>query len=67
MKILLKRLGDNFAFEAKNEEGNCITIDTNELGGGEGRGFTPMQLLLVGIGGCSGIDIVLTLKSRSKK
>ncbi|MBC7864383.1 MAG: OsmC family protein [Bacteroidia bacterium] len=67
MKIELKRTGDNFAFEAANPEGNKMVIDTSAANGGEGKGFSPMQLLLVGVAGCSGIDIVHILKKQRQE
>ncbi|MFN6037635.1 MAG: OsmC family protein [Bacteroidota bacterium] len=65
MKIKLNRIDDNFAFESENEAGNKITIDTS--GGAEQKGFTPMELLLVGVGGCSAIDIVHILKKQRQE
>lgn len=67
MKIELKRIGDNFTFEASNPEGNKMLIDTTPAGGGEGKGFSPMQLLLVGVGGCSAIDMVHILKKQKQE
>lgn len=67
MKINLKRLNENFAFEAVNEEGNTITIDTALKNGGDGLGFSPMQLLLVAVAGCSAIDIIHILKKQRQQ
>jgi putative redox protein len=67
MKIELNRVGENFAFEAKNDRGNLITIDSSSSGGGENRGFTPMELLLVGVAGCSGIDMIHILKKQRQQ
>ena len=52
--------------EAVNEEGGKIRMDGNtQIGGLEG-GFSPMQLLLAGIGGCSAIDIMGILKKQKQ-
>lgn len=67
MAIHLTRMGDNFVFEAENEAGNKLTIDTTQANGGEGRGFSPMQLLLVGAAGCSAIDMVHILKKQRQE
>ncbi len=64
MLINLQRRGDAFSFDVANEEGNHITIDTTPANGGEGKGFSPMQLLLVAVGGCSAIDVVHILKKQ---
>ncbi|MFL5764945.1 MAG: OsmC family protein [Bacteroidia bacterium] len=64
MKIELKRLDDAFHFEAKSETGNVAHMDAGENIGGRNMGVRPMQMLLMGLGGCSAIDIVLILKKQ---
>jgi len=64
MRIVLDRVDDAFHFEAKNEEGNIVHIDGAPAIGGSGAGARPMQLLVMGLGGCSAIDIVLILKKQ---
>ena len=65
MKITLNRLEAPFYLEARNEEGNALTIDASPSIGGTGRGFRPMETLLAGLAGCSAIDVVVILqKSR---
>lgn len=57
MKITIDQL-ENTHMEAANEEGGLIRMDgSTSIGGLEG-GFSPMQLLLAGVGGCSAIDII---------
>jgi putative redox protein len=65
MKITLKRIDDDFAFETENEKGNKITLDNSA--GEVQKGFTPMELLLAGVGGCSAIDIVHILKKQRQE
>lgn len=62
MKIELKRKNDAVHFEAENEAGFKINIDGSPAIGGENKGARPMELLLMGLGGCSGIDIISILK-----
>ena len=64
MRIVLDRVDDAFHFEAKNEEGNIVHIDGSPSIGGSGEGARPMQLLVMGLGGCSAMDIVLILKKQ---
>jgi putative redox protein len=64
MRIELKRLDDAFHFEAVSETGNTIYMDAGENIGGSNKGVRPMQMLLMGLGGCSGIDVVLILKKQ---
>ncbi len=49
-------------FVASNEDGNSISMDGSPEIGGENLGVRPMQLMLMGIAGCSSIDLVLFLK-----
>ena len=56
----------NFHFEARNEDGNLVNIDASPEMGGEGKGSRPMQLVLMGLGGCSAIDIVNILKKQKQ-
>lgn len=62
MKIHLKRLNDNYHFETVNERGNVIHLDNKSEPNPQGA--SPMELLLMGIAGCSGIDIVMILKKQ---
>jgi putative redox protein len=66
MRIELKRLDDAFHFEAKSESGNIAYMDAGENIGGHNSGVRPMQMLLMGLGGCSAIDIVLILKKQKQ-
>jgi putative redox protein len=67
MKVIIKRTDDDFAMEAKNEEGNVIHMDGPPHLGGHDTGFRPTQLLLAAVGGCSAIDVVMILKKQKQK
>jgi len=54
----------NFHFEASNEGGQVVNIDASPAIGGENKGARPMELLIMGLGGCSGIDVVNILKKQ---
>jgi putative redox protein len=64
MEIELNLLNDAFHFEAKNEQGNAISIDASPAIGGENKGPRPMELLIMGLGGCSGIDVLSILRKQ---
>lgn len=67
MHIIIDRLDEELHMEAKNEEGGIIRMDgTRSIGGLEG-GFSPMQLILAGVGGCSAIDIIRILKKQKQE
>ncbi len=58
MEINLIRKSGKFNFEASNANGYTVEMDANPAIGGTGKGFRPMETLLIGLGGCSGIDMV---------
>lgn len=66
-KVELARVNGAFGFEAKDANGHTIKIDTSPETGGENFGVRPMQLLLMGLGGCSGIDILSILKKQRQE
>lgn len=49
---------DGMRFAATDSEGHSIVMDASKQYGGEGSGFSPLQLLLAALGGCTGIDVV---------
>ena len=50
----------NMAFEA-TVNGHHIIMDTDATGGGQDLGARPKILLLAGLGGCTGMDVVSIL------
>lgn len=49
-------------FEAVGDSLHPVTIDAKPDVGGENRGPRPMELLLMGLGGCTGIDVTMILE-----
>jgi putative redox protein len=49
-------------FEAESGTGHSITMDGPEEVGGQNQGARPMELLLLGTGGCALFDVVSMLK-----
>lgn len=66
MNINLIRKSGKFNFEAENESGFTVELDAKQAIGGEGKGFRPMEMLLIGLGGCSGIDMVNVLTKQKE-
>ncbi len=64
IEITLDRVQGGYGFEATDKQGNVIKTDTSIEGGGNNYGARPMQLLLMALGGCSGIDVVSILKKQ---
>lgn len=62
MRVTLDRINDDYHFEAKGNSGVPVYIDNKT--GDEVKGASPMELLLMGVGGCSAIDIIAILKKQ---
>ena len=67
VNIELTRVQGDYGFEAKDSSGHVVRLDSNPEIGGQGFGARPMQLLLMGLGGCAGIDIVSILKKQRQQ
>ncbi|UNO50803.1 OsmC family protein [Alicyclobacillus acidoterrestris] len=61
MKVTSKWLGQRH-FQADGPSGNTVYMDARREEGGTGQGNRPMELLLMGIVGCTGIDIAMILE-----
>ncbi|EJY55262.1 OsmC family protein [Alicyclobacillus hesperidum URH17-3-68] len=61
MKVTSKWLGQRH-FQADGPSGNTIYMDARKEEGGTGQGNRPMELLLMGLVGCTGIDIAMILE-----
>jgi putative redox protein len=64
VEINLHRKEGDFGFEATDANGHVVHLDTSDETGGVNFGVRPMQMLLMGLGGCSAIDIVMILKKQ---
>ena len=67
IEINLVRKEGDFGFEATDASGHTMRLDSNPESGGVNYGVRPMQALLMGLGGCSGIDIVSILKKQRQQ
>ncbi len=52
----------NMAFRAITETGHEVVMDAAPEVGGTDTGPRPMELLLVGLGGCTGMDVISMLR-----
>ena len=62
--IQLSRVHGDFGFEATDENGHTIKMDSSPESGGLNYGVRPMQSLLMALGGCSAIDVISILKKQ---
>ena len=67
MKVTLNRVNENFHFELKNERGHIVNVDARSDFGGDDLGSSPMELILMGVAGCSGIDMISILKKQRQE
>ena len=61
MKTRVKWL-DNMSFVGESASGHSIVMDGPPEFGGRNLGVRPMEMLLLGLGGCSSFDVVSMLK-----
>jgi len=61
MKARIK-LADNMTFIAESGSGHGVVVDANPDIGGRDLGPRPMELVLMGTGACSAVDVVLILR-----
>jgi putative redox protein len=53
-------------FVGEGSTRHAIVLDGDPSVGGQNTGLRPMELLLIGIGGCSGMDIISILKKKKQ-
>ena len=64
MKVILNRVNQDYLFEVKNQNGHKVVLDNISKKEGKIAGVSPMELLLMGLAGCSSIDIIAILKKQ---
>ena len=52
---------DQVKFKGESETGHNLLMDGPSESGGENQGMRPMELILLGIGGCTSYDVVTCL------
>ncbi len=55
------RWDGKMAFRGETESGHFLTMDARESVGGENRGPRPGEVVLLALGGCTGMDVVSIL------
>lgn len=61
MKTRIKWNG-NVSFQAESGSGHSVVMDGAPEAGGQNLGPRPMELMLMGLGGCTTFDVVFILK-----
>ena len=57
---------DGLQFVGETESGHAVLMDGEPVYGGKDTAVRPTELLLVGLGGCSGMDVVSILKKKKQ-
>ena len=63
-KKVIARFVEGMEFHTTTGSGHCVVTDAGEKAGGKNRGPSPMELLLVGMAGCTGVDVVDILRKK---
>ena len=51
-------------FVGDSSSGHAVVMDSDSSAGGHDTGPRPMEMLLIGAGGCSGMDVISILKKK---
>lgn len=51
----------NMLFEGQDADGHSIIMDASPIYGGSGQGVRPMEMLLISLAGCTGIEVGHTM------
>jgi putative redox protein len=61
MRVSVKWI-DGVSFVGESETGHAVVLDGAPENGGRNIGMRPMEMLLIGMGGCTSFDVVAILK-----
>ncbi len=61
------RLIKEMQFNGTSSSGHSLIMDAEDASGGHNSGFRPMELLLVGFGGCTGMDVISILRKKRQE
>ena len=62
MECSVKWTGEGMSFVARTGSGHLVAMDGAAEGGGNNLAPRPMEMVLLGTGGCTAYDVVLILK-----
>lgn len=62
MKCHVRWTGESMSFVAETGSGHWVTMDGAAEGGGRNLAPRPMEMVLLGTGGCTAYDVVLILR-----
>ncbi|GAC1463460.1 MAG: OsmC family protein [Chloroflexota bacterium] len=60
-------LREGMRFDAVGIDGVSVALDADAAHGGTGAGFRPLELMLVSLGSCTGMDVISILRKKRQK
>ena len=60
-------LQDGMRFDAVGVDGVSVMLDADAGHGGTGRGFRPLELMLVSLGSCTAMDVISILRKKRQR
>ncbi len=67
IKKVAARWVEGLEFQGITGSGHTLVMDAMEQGGGKNHGPSPMELLLVGLAGCTGMDVIQILQKKRQQ
>src|SRR3954451_19535898 len=61
------KLVDGMMFVGESGSGHAVVMDGAPESGGRNIGIRPMEMLLIGMGGCTAFDVVMILERMREK
>lgn len=61
------RLVEGMQFDVESGSGHTVILDAAKHGGGRNAGFVPMEMLLIGLAGCTGMDVISILRKKRQQ
>ena len=55
------------AFTGTADRGYSLSLDSSPASGGENGGFGPMELVLIGLAGCTAMDVIDILRKKRQE
>ena len=65
MEVVLNWKG-KMSFEGAGESGFVQKMDTGEMAGGENSAARPLEFLVLGLAGCTGMDVISILQKKKQ-
>jgi putative redox protein len=57
---------NNLSFTGSGDDQYTVPLDAEREVGGQEEGFEPMQLIAIGLAGCTGMDVISILKKKQQ-